>query len=263
MLSSSTNFCLCSRDLACWQDLTSHQSHCCLQKEAGVIFPLHAIKNKQTLSCSDHCESNQLIFRNTYVNHTRHEFNLAKPKFNKSGGAGAQGCTGQGLGLVDTTFQVGNQVMLLTKELLDASSRCCQGGQAAAAVGGPFTMAALPALACILWPCSASATWLQVQSHCQRRPAQTLPLSRGPAHSTPWPSLSPAGSQVVVQLLNHKTLRDRTYYCQGHDLPWQDLLLSRPTLRRWFVGAGGTSRPFPNVPTAARRVLGGSNVIQI
>ena len=95
------------------------------------------------------------------------------------------------------TGQVGDQVMLRTKGLLDAS----EVGKLRPRCECPFTEAALGCQHVY----TDSGAPLQAQSRGHRRPAQTLPLSRGPAQPHKTRAPGPAGSPAGEQLLNRNT----------------------------------------------------------
>ena len=80
--------------------------------------------------------------------------------------AEAQGGAGSGPGWVNTTFQVGDQVMLRIKEVLDAA----EVGTLRPRWEDPFTMASLacPNTCTLTLPPSGTPPRLQVQSHGQR-----------------------------------------------------------------------------------------------
>jgi hypothetical protein len=116
-------------------------------------------------------------------------------------------------GRVDTVFQVGDQVLLRTKELLDAA----EIGKLRPRWEGPFRVAALagPNTYTLALPrrfrCSPTVNVERLKPYHAR--------PDGPA--PPGPVLDPGqeGEYVVEQLLNRKTLRGRTYYLvrwQGH-----------------------------------------------
>ena len=122
----------------------------------------------------------------------------------------------QDRGRVDTTFQVGDQVMLRTKELLDAAEvgklrPRWEGPFPVAAVAGPNTYTlTLPAR----FKCSPTVNVDRFKPYFLSLPSDGPALSSGPVTDP-----GPAGEYVVEQLLNRKTVHGRTYYLvrwQGH-----------------------------------------------
>ena len=109
-------------------------------------------------------------------------------------------------GRVDTTFQVGDQVMLRTKELLDAA----EVGKLRPRWEGPFPVAGLagPNTYTLTLPrrfkCSPTVNVDRLKPYHPR-------VGRA---DPPGPVSDPGqeGEHVVEQLLNRKTLRGRTYY---------------------------------------------------
>ena len=168
-------------------------------------------------------------------------------------------------GRVDTTFQVGDQVLLRTKELLDAA----EIGKLRPRWEGPFRVTALagPNTYTLALPrrfrCSPTVNVERLKPY-HPRPDGPVP---------PGPVLDPGqeGEYVVEQLLNRKTLRGRTYYLvrwQGHtsaDDSWEPVehlthcpervaeyeaaAPRRPAARR-HAGRGGTARPAGPDPSA-------------
>ena len=117
-------------------------------------------------------------------------------------------------GRVDTTFQVGDQVLLRTSELLDAA----EIGKLRPRWEGPFRVIALagPNAYTLALPrrfrCSPTVNVDRLKPY-HARPDKPDP---------PGPVADPgqAGEYVVEQLLNRKSIRGRTYYLvrwQGHD----------------------------------------------
>ena len=109
-------------------------------------------------------------------------------------------------GLVDRTLQVGDQVMLRTKELLDAAVV----GKLRPRWEGPFPLAA------VAGPNTYTLT-LSARFKCSPtvKVDRLKPYFPRPGRpSSPGPVTDPgqAGEYVVEQLLNSKTVRCRTYY---------------------------------------------------
>ena len=116
-------------------------------------------------------------------------------------------------GRVDTVFQVGDQVLLRTRELLDAA----EVGKLRPRWEGPFPVAALagPNTYTLALPkrfkCSPTVNVDRLKPYFRR---SDHPPSPGPVADP-----GQAGEYVVAQLLNRKVLRGRTYYLvrwQGH-----------------------------------------------
>ena len=116
-------------------------------------------------------------------------------------------------GRVATTFQVGDQVLLRTKELLDAA----EVGKLRPRWEGPFTVAALA---------GPNAYTLTLPRRFKCSPTVNVDrlkpfYSRADRPDPPGPVGDPGqeGEHVVEQLLNRRTRRGRTYYLvrwQGH-----------------------------------------------
>ena len=103
--------------------------------------------------------------------------------------------------MLDTTLQVGEQVMLRTMELLDAAGvgKLRPGGRE------PLRWRRSPAPLPRRFKCSPTVNVDRLKPH------NSLAARRNPPDQRPAPGL--AGSQVVEQLLNRTTLRrDRTYF---------------------------------------------------
>jgi len=116
-------------------------------------------------------------------------------------------------GRVDTAFKVGDQVLLRTKELLDAA----EVGKLRPRWEGPFRVAALagPNTYTLTLPrrfkCSPTVNVDRLKPF--------YPRAGRPAPPGPVADPGQEGEHVVEQLLNRKTLRGRTYYLvrwQGH-----------------------------------------------
>ena len=136
-------------------------------------------------------------------------------------------------GRVDTTFQVGDQVMLRTKELLDAAEvgklrPRWEGPFPVAAVAGPNTYTlTLPAR----FKCSPTV-------NVDRLKPYFLRTGRPPS---PGPVTDPgqAGEYLVEQLLNRKTVQGQTY----NPVRWSRV--ARPRLGGRLAGTGRARRELP------------------
>ena len=169
-------------------------------------------------------------------------------------------------GRVDTRFQVGDQVMLRTKELLDAA----EIGKLRPRWEGPFPVVALagPNTYTLALPkrfqCSPTVNVDRLKPYHRRtdRPDAPGPVAGGGPQ---------AGEYVVEQLLNRKVFRGKPYYLvrwQGHasaDDSWEPVenlnncperlaeyeaaAHRRPKARRVAARGGAAPPPPPPVPT--------------
>ena len=132
-------------------------------------------------------------------------------------------------GRVDRTLQVGDQVMLRTKVLLDAAEAATAGGSE---YGGgarrPKHEYSDPSR-CM----STGSHPTTLARPCILRPTRAPPFRIRRGRRCP-AALGPAGSPAVEQLLNRKTVQGRTYYlarCQGRpssDDSWEPVELLAP-----------------------------------